>query len=196
MIEINLVPVNLRKKEAQGAGETLALLNIPKEILLGFGSIFLSLLILIHLGLIGTWIVKFGQHLVYKVAWQKMLPDKSNLDSINQELQDLRGKTSIITDITSKKAMLWSQKLNVLSDVMPKGVWLKKITWKDNVVSIEGSVVSKFREEITIAGNFVSNLKKEEGFAKGFSSIELSSVNRSKKGMTEIVDFIITAKVK
>ncbi|MBI3601708.1 MAG: PilN domain-containing protein [Candidatus Omnitrophica bacterium] len=193
MIEINLVPLHLRKKEAGGIWSSV---GIPKVILFGVGGIFITLLVLMHGLLISLWVIQSTRHAIYQVIWQKMSPDKNNIDSINKELQDLKDRTSTIGDIASKKAILWSQKLNILSDTMPKEVWLKKVAWNNNVLTVEGSAVSKLRDEISIVGNFVSDLKKEESFVKDFSSLELTSVTRSKKGVTETADFIITAKVK
>ncbi len=195
MIEINLVPSNLRKKENRGT-EALTTIGLPKEVLFGMGGVFIAILILIHLVLFGMWGGKLVQYMMYKIAWQKMLPAKKNIDSINEERKELRDKMATITDITSKNAILWSQKLNILSDSIPKGIWLTKITWNNTVLTITGSAVSKFHDEIAIVGNLISNLKKEINFTKDFSSIELKSVTRSKKGMTEVADFIITARIK
>ena len=195
MIGINLVPPHLRKKSGKGL-EVLASIDLPKEILLGAGSLFLLILILIHAVLLGLWTVKFVHQMAYRMVWQGMLPDKNNIDSISQQIKDLKSKMSIITDITSPKTTLWSQKLNIISDAIPKGVWLNKINWSNNTLIIEGSTVSRSNDEISLVGNFVSNLKKSDDFVKDFSSVELNSVNRAKKGMSEVADFIITAKVK
>ena len=195
MIEINLTPSNLRKNENQGMG-ALALIALPKEVLLGVGSLFIIALFSVHIVLIVFWSIRLSELTASNTQWQKMIPDKNNMDSINQEIKDLREKLNAVADITSKKAISWSQKFNILSDVMPKGVWIRKINWNNNVLNIEGSAVSKLHDEITIIGNFISNLKREENFAKDFLSIDLGSVNRSKKGAIEVVDFIITAKMK
>ena len=195
MIGINLVPVHLRKKEIRGAWSSVAI-DIPKEILFGVGGIFIALLALIHGLLIGLWLMQFTRHAVDQAIWQKMSPDKNNIDSINKELKGLKNKISTIDNVTFKKAISWAQKLNILSDAMPKGVWIKKIAWNNTVLTVEGSAVANLHEEIAIVGNFVSNLKKEESFVKDFSSLELTSVTHSKKGVTETADFIIMAKVK
>lgn len=195
MIEINLVPATLRKKENSGAGFWAAV-NLPKEILLGVGGLFVVLLVLIHSVFIGAYILKFTHQLVYKTTWARMSPDKNNIDSISKELKDLKAKMVTIDDITSKKTFLWSQKLNMISNLLPKGVWLRKMTWNNTSLVIEGSAYSKLHDEMIIVGNYVSNLKKEDGFVKDFISVELSSVNRVKKSIVEVADFIITAKIK
>ena len=195
MIEINLVPVNLRKR-AGSAGNLLSVIDLPRGIVVGVGGLFVFILISIHLLLIGIWGVKFSKHHELESTWQKMSPDKQNLDSINSELKDIKAKTTTITDLTSKKSIRWSEKFNILSNVMPKGVWLRRIFWNNNVLTIEGNAVSKLDDEISLVGSFVANLKKEENFAKDFNSLELNSVTRSKKGSTDVADFTIIAKVK
>ena len=195
MIDINLIPPQLRKKENRGIG-ILSSIDLPKQTLLGAGGIFAALLILIHVLLAGMWVIKATRHVVYKTVWQQMSPDKTTVDSINQEFKDLKSKMSTIADIASKKAFFWSQKLNILSDTIPKGVWIKRISWNNTVLTIEGSSVSRLHDEISLAGDCVANLKKQEAFAKDFSVVELGSVTRGKKGVTEMVDFTITAKTK
>jgi hypothetical protein len=196
MIEINLIPANLRKKQSQGGVGVLKSIDLPREILFGLGSLLILLLISIHLILLVVYLAKFSQQMMAKATWERMLPDKNNVDSINQNMTDLRKKLATVNDVTSKKSMLWSQKLNILSDALPKGLWFRKIDWTNNLLTVEGSAFSKLHDEITIVGNFVSSLKKEPNFSKDFISIEVSSVTRSKKGMTEIADFKITAKAR
>ena len=193
MIKINLVTDSLKKQEHPGLG-LMDQIELPKEVLLGVGSIFIAGLLLVHAVLAGAWITAESRHISYQISWQKMLPDKSKIDSISQEFKDLQFKISTIDDFAVKKSMMSSRNLNVLSDLMPKGLWLKKIIWDDKAFVIEGSGFSKFNDEITIINDFVSKLNKDEGFIKDFSSIELNSVMRNKKGVLEVVDFKITAK--
>ncbi len=195
MIEINLVPVNLRKQQGRGIG-VFGSIALPEGILFGVGGIFVVILILIHGLLVSLWVVKGVRYAFYKTVWTKMLPDKNSIDSLSRQIKDLNSRTSTITGIASHKNILWSQKLNILSDTIPKGMWLKKIDWNNNILTIEGCAVSRFHDEITIVGNFVSNLQRTQDFIKDFSSLELNSVNRSKKGVTEVADFMMTAKAK
>lgn len=195
MIEINLVPANLRKKQLGGMG-ILDSIGLPKEVLLGTSGIFIAVLILIHGLLLSMWIAKFVRYGVYKVAWTRMLPDKNHIDALNQQMQDLKSRASTINNLTSQQNMLWSQKLNILSDALPKEVWLKQIGWNNEILTITGCAVSRFHDEISVVGNFVSNLHRTQDFMKNFLSLELNSVNRTKKGGTEVADFIITAKAK
>jgi hypothetical protein len=197
MIDINLVPANLRKKENRGSG-FLKSIDLPKEILFGLGSLFILVVMVIHVGLLSNYLAKVTELSSLKGQWQKMLPDKKSMDAINEDLKEVKNQLTVIKDVNSQKAVVWSQKLNILSDMMPKGMWFNRLVWDSSkgMLFIEGSSYSKAHDEISIVGGFVSALKKDENFAKDFASIELNSVNRIKKGSTEVADYKITVKSK
>ena len=195
MIVINLVPEHLRKKSARGVLSSIGL-DIPQEILLGVGGAFITLLVIAHVLLLAAQSAQGMRLGLVKVRWEKLSPDRNRIDAIGTELMGLRKKVATITGLTSTGTGPWSRKMNVLSDALPKGVWLKKINLDNGTLTLEGSVFSKARNEIVTVGNFVANLKKEGAFADDFSSIEVQSIQRGKRGPTEVADFVITAKLK
>ena len=52
----------------------------------------------------------------------------------------------MISDMTTDKSVLWAPKFNAISDSLPRGVWIRKMTLDKLGLTIEGSVVSKNRE--------------------------------------------------
>jgi len=195
MIVINLVPEHLRKRSARDVLSFIGL-DIPREVLLGVGGAFIALLVVAHVLLLAAQSAQGVRLGLVKARWEGFLPDRNRIDAIEAELRGLRKKATTITDITSARTGPWSKKMNVLSDALPKGVWLKKINLDSRTLTLEGSAFSKTQSEIVTIGNFVANLKKEGTFADDFSSIEVQSIQRDKRGPTEVVDFVITAKLK
>ncbi len=195
MIVINLVPEHLRKRSARGVWSSMGL-GIPREVLLGVGGAFIALLVFAHVLLLAAQSAQGVRLGLVKVRWERLLPDRNRIDAIGTELRGLRKKVTTITDIASARTGLWSRKMNVLSDALSKGVWLKKINLDSGTLTLEGSAFSKTQSEIVTVGNFVAGLKKEGAFADDFSSIEVQSIQRGKRGPTEVVDFVITAKLK
>ncbi len=195
MIVINLVPEHLRKKSARGVLSFMGL-GISREVLLGVGGAFIALLVAAHVSLLAAQSAQGVRLGLVKVRWERLLPDRNRIDAIGTELRGLRKKVTTITDITSARATPWSRTMNVLSDALPKGLWLKKISLEGGALTLEGSAFSKTKSEIVVVGNFVADLKKEGAFADDFSSIEVRSIQRGKRGPTEVVDFVITAKLK
>ena len=194
MIVINLVPEHLRKRSAGGVLSSG--LGIPREVLLGVAGAFIAFLVVAHVLLLVAQSAQGVRLGLVKARWEKLLPDRDRIDVLGTELMGLRKKVATITSIASARTGPWSRKMNVLSDALPKGVWLKKINLDSGTLTLEGSAFSKTHSEIVTVGNFVANLKKEGAFADDFSSIEVQSIQRGKRGPTEVVDFVITAKLK
>ena len=91
--------------------------------------------------------------------------------------------------------MLWSPKFNAISDVLPRGLWIRKMTLDKTGLVVEGSGVSKTQNEINEVGLFLSALKRNNDFMKDFSSLEVNSIQRETNTI-EVTDFTVMAKVK
>ncbi len=192
MIDINLIPAALRK---DGKENSSLAINIPKDILLGVGAGLVFLLVMVHLILGGVWLLGFGRLSVCQVEWQKLSTDKKILDAINGESKDLKNKFTLISGMTIQKSVAWSPKFNAISDSLSRGLWLRRMVLDKDGLSMDGSVVSKTQNEITNVGLFVSALKQNDDFMKGFSSLEVNSIQRSKNNTVEVTDFTVMAKL-
>ena len=194
MIEINLLPAELKRKRKSSILPKG--FKIPLEMVIGAGGGLLILLILVHIFLLFMNITKLAQHRSLKAQWEKILPDKKNVDGIISELRLLQTKLKSIEDITGTEKIRWSKKLNIISDNMPRGVWLKKIALSEDKLFIDGSAISKANEEMINIHNFASNLKKDPDFLSQLSDLELGSIQRRKVSNVDISDFLINAKLK
>jgi hypothetical protein len=194
MIDINLIPVALRKDGKRNAIPLT--INIPKEILLGVGSGVVLFMGIIHLFLWVLWLIGYGQWTVHHAQWQKLLPDKTVLDAIYKESGDLKKKINTIAEMTTQKSVQWAPKFNIISDDLPGGLWIRKMTLDKISLVVEGSVVSKTRNEISNVGLLLTALKQNEAFMKDFSSLEVNSIQRSKTNAVEVTDFTVMAKLK
>ena len=193
MIKINLVPEHLRKKHKTPVFPTVTF-NLPAEATIGlFGGLFV-LLFMVHLSLFLITYKKIVQKKRLDRIWEELLPDKQRIDRVSNELRSLQGKKTAIEKITKGQRILWSPKLNAISDSIPKGVWLNKIMLEQGVFTIEGSAVSKLADEMMSVGNFTSNLKVQAQFADHLKNLEVGSIQRRKIDAVEISDFSVTAK--
>ena len=195
MIDINLVPDQLRKRRRSDFF-TGGVFNIPREVSVGIGGGILALMLFVNGLVFLAKVAKFFEYQHVKSKWQAILPEKSTTDLIKQNLQEVQKEVKAIKDIMDGQSSSWSQKLNVISDSLPKGVWLRKITLNDKQVFIEGSTVSQGQSEIINVGNFVSNMKKDSQFMNDFESIEVDYIQSRKTEGLDVSDFTILAKLK
>jgi Tfp pilus assembly protein PilN len=193
MIDINLVPPHLRKKRK---GQFLGKFNLPFEFVIGCCGGLLILLAAVHVLLLMLNVRRLARHKEFQRQWERMRPDKENLDSVIGEMRALQAKYKAIEDIAGKNKLSWSRELNILSDSLPRGVWLKKIAFNDKMLFIEGSAIAKETTEIVSVNRLTSSLSASAEFLEYFTDFELGSIQRRKIKNVEIADFVITMKLK
>ena len=194
MIEINLVPPQLRK---QTKGKMLlGHFKIPMEVIIGILGGVIFLLVFVHFIL---FFINFYQIAAYKnlqSQWEKIAPEKKAVDIVLTKLRQLQGDTKALEEITVQKQNNWSQKWNLLSDFLPKGVWLTNLDLKDDVFIVAGSSLSRQQKDISSVNAFTSSLKDSQEFMKFFADMELGSIQRRQLGTIDIVDFSIMFKLE
>ena len=195
MIEINLVPEQQRKKRkiASHAKESV---SVPAEKLTGIAVGLVILLGIMHV-LLQIFIgFQFTQNKKIAKELEIIAPQKNNVDRVVMELRKLQEKAKAMAGITTTKKIQWAVKLNEISDNVPRGLWLNRLTWEDNNFVIHGSSVSKQKSEIISVHEFTAKLKGSEPFMRDFHNIELGLIKSRQIGETQVVDFTITAEVK
>lgn len=171
-------------------------LNIPEETLWGLvGGLIVFWFIVDFVGL-STVLVQYAQQRRLSREWQQILPAKENVDRVISEMRTLQSKLNAIEEVTTAKRILWSEKLNDISDSLPRGLWLTKVSLDARVLLLEGSAVSRIRDEVISVGNFVSNLKGRKTFMRGLEDIEMGPVQRRQIKSVEAADFLITVKLQ
>ena len=189
MIEINLLPEELRKKKSDPRFK----LNLQAEKLkfwIAGGAAGILIFIIIVL-LLGSFIreAQINKFLAREKNFSSRL---SHLDSVNNEISVLKVKMGALDTLTKRK-FIWAEKINQLSDLVLPGIWFTRVYTdpSENKLMIEGGVISKSEEAMASVGKFMKNLKDDAQFFKDFKNIKLESVQRKAKDERDIVDFKI-----
>lgn len=172
----------------------LAVMNLPREALIGFVGALICLLILAHLGLWFMISRKTAEKKELDGQMAQLRPYKQQADAVAKELRIVQGKKNAIEKMTSAPKILLAPKLSDISDSMPRGVWLDQISLEQGVFTIHGSAVSKGSDEMMGVVELVSKLKGKKEFLKDLKSMEVGSIQRRKIASVELADFSITAK--
>ena len=187
MIEINLLPVEMRKKKIDYVKLNLQMGNFK----LFIGGIVAGILILMILVLSMGSSVRKKQTLNLMAKEAVIAPKKSQIEIVNREVMVLNNKMEGVSELT-KRNFLWAKKLNELSDLVLPGIWFTRIhTDLDQTFIIEGSVISKKEGAMAIVGKFIKSLRGHSSFFKDFSNIELKTVQRKNIDEKDVVDFRI-----
>ncbi|MEK6732168.1 MAG: hypothetical protein AABY55_00930 [Candidatus Omnitrophota bacterium] len=189
MIEINLLPEELRKKKSEPCFK----LNLQSEKLKfwiagGTAGILIFIIIVLTLGSF----IRAAQINKFLARENNFSSRLSKLDSVNKEISVLKVKMGAL-DILTKRKFIWAEKINQLSDLVLPGIWFTRVYTdsSENKLMVEGSVISKSEEAMASVGKFMKNLKDNVQFFKDFKNIKLESVQRKAKDERDIVDFKI-----
>lgn len=205
MIEINLLPEELTKKK--GKKRRQLELSLPKishkPILIGAGAIFA----LAYLGVLTFSTLRNHSLNKLNTEWQSLQKQKEALDKLKADTKNLEMKNASMEELVNNR-FIWSGKMNQISDCLPEGIWLNSFSISKtriagrkkgrgaeassfNTLELRGSAAIPEGDEMLAIGRFIKNLKDDPSFIKDFQNIELSSVQSTTLGKTEILDFTI-----
>ncbi len=196
MIEIDLLPQEFRtKKKAY-------LTQIPKkEIILAV----LGCLVLFHLFLISLTAMSAKRLKGLKGTWQELAPKRERLDGLKKQLSEINARIPLFEQVI-KNRILWSKKLNQLSELMVSGIWLNELSVETKKAQakgqplkyliIQGSCASRTKDEPALIGRFMQNLKDDPLFSSDFAEIELGPIEKRLINQTAVMDFILTCRFK
>lgn len=175
MIEINLLPKELRKKEVR--------FEIPLDSLLKI----LVIVLLIHLSLTVTTAVRKAKLDSLNKNFFEFQEKKIAYDDLKKEIEILEKNRSNLDQLKGKR-IIWSEKLNFISDTIPKGIWLKELSFSKGKFKIIGSCVSKRSDETERIQIFLSRLREE------FKDLELKGLTRRSIKSQDVIDFILSSE--
>jgi hypothetical protein len=182
MLEINLLPEELQKKNKATGIET--------EYFLYIGQWLVTIFLFIHIALGGLWIFKTLQLKILNYKWIKLEPKRKILANIKGS-----AGTSAEARMTGQRVS-WAEKLNKLSQHLPAGIWFNNLSLSPKELVLDCSVVSLTKEEMLLINQFISNLNNDPAFFKDFTKAELGAMSRKMYGSYEILDFTITFPLK
>lgn len=186
MIEINLLPPELREEKRK----KLKPFSLgPKKAIIVAGVLLLLFNILIPV------LVQFNRLMLqrFEDIYSRMRPQIGQVDEVNGRIQRIKELEAIVSGLSGQRTLL-AQKLNIISDSLPKGVWLSRVSFGDGVCEIKGRCVLLAAQEMAGVKQFLIALKGQTQFSSGLGQLELKSAQRKSLGAAEVIDFSILSK--
>lgn len=221
MIEINLLPPELKKKEPRFRAVDLGNFNLEKIPVLTIAVSFVGLLIGIQviLFLIGIYTKNNLDYVSKRIT--DISPQKQEADRLKVQADKITRKVGAINELMGN-AFSWSKKLNDLSDSVTPGIWLSELSYEERAseisvdddsssansgrrtnskkkvkkifkyLIISGYASSMGEQGTALIGKFIQSLKDNRNFYSDFDSIELGSIKSAKFEAHEVMSFKIT----
>ena len=201
MIEINLLPEELRKKD------TLKLmlpdLPIGKILWIVFGVFFIC-----QIGLSIFAFYEKARISAVQAEINRLSRETEKTVRYKADILAIRGRLKEISGLTDRK-FFWTRLMNSISDSTTKGVWLSALSVSEeqqdagggpskkttHFLQLTGSAVGQ-GEETAYIGKFIKQLKDDPLLGDLFTEIKLSNINQRKIRDYDVYDFVLVCVFK
>lgn len=202
MIELNLLPKELRRKRKKRKGAEL-----PKIPMLPIAVGIIVVLLFTHLGLmiLARGNRKLAEELATK--WDEMKPQRDKTDDIAKEINALQKRIDAIRKI-AKPDLDWARLLGGLNQAIISNIWLSEFSistrkqqrGKEQVeetplsLDLTGYALGKSEIAMSTVGRFMESLKKNKNFFGYFKEIELQNIRNAMISGQEVMMFKLICK--
>ena len=202
MIEINLLPDNLKAQKSSSAREVP--LNM---ILISINAVLIVILLIVT----AVNVSKVLTLNALNTRLKGLAPEQQKIITLQRRIESLKNTNGLFSYLVSDR-FLWAKKLYDLDEQIIPGVWLRTLSLErmvvntmvdvslpgnsSNCLKIGASVVSPAHDEMGIIGKLIRNLKTNNDFFEHFNNIELEGVVRRSIGGVEVMDFTLICSFK
>ena len=187
MIEINLLPEDLRPKQVKYI--------VPPELLLIVLLLAFSLPVIIHLYLGGRLLFKTLYYRSLNKQWTLLESQRQMADEWKEEHQVTSQQSAQLRGLITQRVTV-SDKLQILSHALPKGIWFNRMSLNPEGFHLEGSVISLKKDQMSLLNIFLNSLNQDKRFFKDFVRLELGRVNMRTLGGYPVMDFVVEGELK
>ncbi len=184
MIKINLLPLNIRKKEP--------IQKVPLPAIIYFVTL---IVVVVHLIFFVLTVYKKGQFVSLNRTWERMRPQFNEIGGLKDKLAVNREKSRVMEYILARN-IYFTEFFNKINQSVPKGLWLNRLSFSSNGLVIGGSVFSFGTEEVSLVNKFFNSLQNDDFFLNNFNNFNLDSVQRRVIKQYEVIDFLLSADIK
>ena len=221
MIQINLLPEELKKSRRPSARIDISSIDFGKIPVFKIAAIAVGLVVVIQLAIFGFGLFYGAEFRSMEEDYKKIFSEKQTTEKLKSEISSMSKKISVIDELMVKR-FSWAKKLNDMSDSMTAGIWLTQLDYDEKTVErakpvvmtprgeskpstekvleryllISGAASSMGEEGTALIGRFIEKLKDNTSFYADFSDIELGNIKREQSGNQEIMTFKITCLFK
>ena len=193
IIDINLVPTHLRKKRRTVTAKGPSSLD-RKTWLFSIGG-FLAVMAVVIFVLQIFIFRQLAMQEKHEKAMKGMMAQKLQVDKVIAEIKQTKEKVSSLEKILGPREIIWSRKFNQISDNLPRGLWLNRISLQGQTMLINGSALVVNQGDMINVHNYTAALKADPLFAQDFRSVEIELIKSRDISGTAVADFTIRAEL-
>ncbi len=141
--------------------------------------------------------LKRAKFLKLEGKYQRYVNLKRDVQTLKEDIQYLNKEFELIDSLFKK--FYWSEKLLLLSQLMPQEIWLKKLEIdQEGEIKMRGFLLPPQAEErpISVLSEFIKRLQENDNFFRDFSEITLIDVKSVTSNEKEVFEFNMNLRLK
>ena len=225
MVEINLLPEEIKKKKRPASRMDASAIKLPSLPVIGLvaaavGIVLAAQLALLVIGFMKDTTLKSLEH-----EYKSISAKKNETEKLKLQVGTMNRKVAAIDELMVKR-FKWGKKLDNLSESMTPGIWLTELEYDEKLTDapkradtglmkkipgeskqavekvlaryliLSGAAYSKGEEGAALVGRFIKSLKDNLEFYSDFKDIELGTIKMDRVDEQDIMMFKITCFFK
>jgi len=212
MIEINLLPQEMRKKPSPFTSIDFSGLNLQKLPVVPIVAGFIGILTLVAVLVLAMGMYSRMALATLTKRYEAIAPQMKEARVLKAQNDAINKRVGAIGDLMGSR-FSWAKKLNALSDSMTPGVWLNELVYDENPAPgaqtakgkgsimpgrliISGYAAGSGEQGAALVGKFIKSLKDNEAFYSDFSEVDLVAVKSEKVDGQDVMNFKVNCVFK
>jgi hypothetical protein len=207
VIEINLLPEELRKKPSPFSGINLKKLDVKNIPIYGIAAGIGAAIISVHIVLFLTGISLNAQLISETKKYNAILPENKVADALKAKVADINKRSGAIDELIVKR-FSWASKMKYLSDCVTPGIWLSELDYDERAVFgnaktamagalvISGYAAGAGEQGTALIGKFIKSLQDNKSFYSDLSAVDLVSTKSDQVDGQDVMSFKINCFFK
>ncbi|MFH1552650.1 MAG: hypothetical protein ABID83_03310 [Candidatus Omnitrophota bacterium] len=202
MIELNLLPKELRKKKKPPA-------QLPRIPVLPIAAGVAVVLVVMHILFVLFVMNNNRLSRTLKAKWEQIQPEREKTESIARETNALQRRITAVKEV-SRPEISWARLLSGLSQAMIPNVWLsdfelkfdgrayniKKGSERPTTLILTGYALGKSEAATTAVAKLINSLKRDKDFSEYFADVELQDMRTHEIAGEEAMAFSLACDFK
>lgn len=207
MIEINLLPDELAKKNPRFLGVNFRAPGIKNLPMLGIAITTIIILAAMQLALFFVKSVLKSELASVTAKSSAISPQKREAEELKVKVADINKRSGAIDELVARR-FSWARKIGALSDCVTPGIWFSELYYDERPIAgivkpampgalvISGYASGVGDRGMTLIGKLIKSLQDNKDFYSDITNVGLVSTKSDKAGNQDVISFRITCTFK
>ena len=207
MIEINLIPPEMKKKPSQFSAIDFSGFDITSIPVLKISAVISVSLIVLQIIIFLAAVLLNAELGSANKKYDSISSEKEEADALKAKVADINKRSKAIDELVVNR-FSWAREMRLLSDSVTSGIWLSELSYDEvfssgsrkttmpGAILISGYASGVGEKGTAMIGKFIKSLQDNKSFSSAMASVDLISTKSDKVDSQDVMGFRIRCPFK